>query len=126
MRYLLTTIALAVMAVLVTAPVYAGDEQQGGGKKESAEGKGPNAYSPVSGTKIDKDKSVTVGIKLGDKMVVIQVASPEEADLVGKANDDLKKLYVEAAKHHKMVKEGKLEKIKGVESKEDKVEKQDK
>ena len=117
MRQIVTIAALFALAAM---PVYAGDEHKEADKKEVADGKAHNKFSPVSGAKIEKDKGVEVEVKVGDKTTKILVASKDEAETVDKANDELKKLYVEAAHHHKMVKEGKLAKIKGVESKDDK------
>ena len=120
MRPILTVAALFSFAALAALPVYAGEEHKESDKKEVADGKAHNKFSPVSGAKIEKDKGVEVEVKVGDKTHKILVASKDEAEIVAKANDDLKKLYVEAASHHKMIKDGKLEKIKGVEGEEDK------
>ena len=122
MRHIRTVAALfslASLAFFAAQPVYAGDEHKESDKKEVADGKAHNKFSPVSGAKIEKDKGVEVEVKVGDKTHKILVASKDEAEIVGKANDDLKKLYVEAAGHHKMVKDGKLEKIKGGEGEDD-------
>lgn len=113
-------LALAACA-LVAAPTFA---EEGKGKGEAkAEVKAPkaiNKYCPVTGKPVD-EKALTVEVKVKqgekEKAVLLAVADEASQKVVTDADEAGKALFVEAAKKQMMVKEGKLEKIEGVEPK---------
>lgn len=109
MRHLLlTTAALAALTAFAGTPAFA---EEGGHDKpkteEGAKGKTANRVDPTTGKPVDH-KVETLTIKFDKHEIVVGFSSKESYEAASKADDKTKELIAEAAKTHKVIKDGKL------------------